>query len=168
MVLAAGRAAEHDLHLRWRIADAADPDHVPPRITTPSRASRSSTIAAHSGSSSASGAALSSTVTCGAEPAKCLRQLEAGRAGADHDQMLRASREFESRVGGQIRRGSRPGIGGSAGAEPVAMTKRRALISMSSPAATRRRVVEARRALDHAHAEAGDALLRFIRRAHGE
>ena len=40
----------------------------------------------------------------GAEPAKCLRQFEALRAGADDDEMARTFGQIEHRLGGQVRR----------------------------------------------------------------
>ena len=65
----------------------------------------------------------------GAEAAERLRQFEAGRAGADDDQMARALGEIEYRLVGEIGRAGQARDRRQAGDEPVAMTKRRALMS---------------------------------------
>ena len=101
---------------------------TPLRSLMPSRASASSTMAAHSGSSLGKRRRRFEHRDLGAEPAKRLRQFEADRAGADDDEMARAIGEIEHGFGGEMRRVGKPGIGGSAGDEPVAMTKRRAVM----------------------------------------
>ena len=66
----------------------------------------------------------------GAEPAERLRELEPDSARAEHDQMLRPLACVEDGlVGEDTGTASMPEIGGTAGCEPVAITKRRALIS---------------------------------------
>ena len=75
--------------------------------------------------------------------------------------MMRCSGQvLRSKIVSLVRNGvsASPGIGGIAGEEPVAMTKRRALISNLSPTATVAASCEARGAFDHLHAEAGEAL----------
>ena len=64
-----------------------------------------------------------------------LRHLEADRAAADDDQVLRQRAVPEDGLVGEVGHAARPGMGGTAGREPVAMTKRRALMR-ASPAAT--------------------------------
>ena len=88
-----------------------------------------------------------------------LRELEPDRAPAP--MTIRCSgHSVRSKIVSLVRWGvaCRPGIGGIAGEEPVAMTKRRALISIPSPTATVCAVLEAGGALDHPHAEPGEAL----------
>ena len=65
----------------------------------------------------------------GAEPAMRLRQLDADRPAADHDQMLRQARGWRrsSRWSDRAPRRAR-GSAATAGVEPVAMTKRRGRI----------------------------------------
>ena len=70
-----------------------------------------------------------------AEHAVGLRQLDADRAAADHDEMLDPLADVEDRLVGEIGDLVEPGIGGTAASEPVAMTKRRARIS-TRPAST--------------------------------
>src|SRR5215472_5934071 len=106
------------------------------RTITPSRASASSTIAAHSPSSRASGSPASSTVTAAPRRRKA---WASSRPIAPAPITIRCSgRAVRSNTVSLVRCGtaSSPAIGGSAGEEPVAMTKRRAAISMPSPTAT--------------------------------
>ena len=107
------------------------------RMSTPSRASASSTTSAHSGSSLRERLRRFQHGDRGAETAKRLRKLETDRPAADDDEVLRQAwrDRIPSRWSGTAPRRS-PGIGGSDGDEPVAITKRRALISMPSPATT--------------------------------
>jgi hypothetical protein len=88
-------------------------------------AQMSSTTAASSGSSRPSAAPLDHRHRA-AQPAMRLRHLQPDRPAADHDQMLGPLAQFEDRLVGQVGHPSSPGIGGTAGREPVAMTKRRA------------------------------------------
>ena len=70
------------------------------------------------------------------QAAEGLRHFEADASGTDDDEMLRPFLEIENAlVGKKGRRCRVPGIGGTAGADPVAITKRRARIS-TSPAIT--------------------------------
>ena len=82
---------------------------------------------------------------------------------------LRPLGEIENGFVGEIRTAGRcPGIGGSAGVDPVAITKRRARISNSSPTDDRAAVLEFGVALDHPHAEPGETLRRVDRRDGGD
>ena len=108
---------------------------TPARTTTPSRANCSSTIAAHSGSSCASGAAASSTVTF-APSRRCACASSSPTAPAPIT-MRCSNGRLRSNTVSLVRYGvsARPSIGGIAGVEPVAITKRRALMAVA-PTAT--------------------------------
>ena len=96
-------------------------------------------MAAHSGSSLPSGCGHVEHGDLGAEPAERLRQLEPDRTAAEHDQVFRPLADLERVLVGEIGHllESRTPTG-TIGREPVAITKRRALISnlMSSSGPT--------------------------------
>ena len=105
-------------------------------MSTPSRASASSTTSAHSPSSCASGAAASSTVT--AAPRRRNACASSRPTGPPPMTIRCSGRVARSNTVSLVRYGtaSSPGIGGSDGDDPVAITKRRAAISVPSPATT--------------------------------
>ncbi len=103
----------------------------------------------------------------GAEHAVRLAELEPDRTAAEHDEMLDALADVEDGLVGEIghlveagdRRNGRRGPGGddeSAGAHQHAAGLHRELVE------------EARLRLDHAHAQAGHALDRIVRRDRGD
>ena len=117
-------------------ADSTRGISTPHRTAIPSRASCSSTISAHSGSSSASGRDVSSTVTSAPRRRKaCASSSPTGPAPMT---IRWSGHRVRSKIVSLVRCGvsGRPGIGGIAGEEPVAITKRRAAISIPSPTAT--------------------------------
>ena len=121
-------------------------------------------MAAHSGSSRASGCAASSTVT--AAPSRRNACASSRPIGPAPITTRCSGRVVRSNTVSLVRCGvsASPGIGGSAGDEPVAITKRRALISICVADRDGALVLEAGDALDHPHAEAAEALLRIVRR----
>ena len=99
----------------------------------------------------------------GAEPAVRLRELEPDRPRADDEEMLGAALELEDRLVGEIGRlgqsRDRRHRGGRAGRDHEAP---RLDLEISDRDGCG--IGEARRAGDHVHAEAGEALLRVVRR----
>ena len=71
-----------------------------------------------------------------AEPAKGLRQLEADGATSNDDEMVGSRDQIEDRLVGEMRGSLKSRNCGSDGVDPVAITKRRALIWIPSPTST--------------------------------
>src|SRR6266568_4419528 len=105
------------------------------RLSTPSRASASRTTAAHSGSSLASG--LAASITIASAPSRRNPCASSSPIGPPPITTRRRGHSARSKMVSLVKYGTRssPGIGGTAGEDPVASTKRRALIS-NSPTAT--------------------------------
>ena len=145
---------------------------TPLRIVTPSRASASSTMAAHSGSSLPSGCAASSTVTSAPSRRNACASSSPTGPPPMTIRCFGRSRELEDVLVGEIGHLLEPGIGGTAGAraggDHEAARLDLELTSCSGPTTTVLRVAKARRALDHADAEAGEALLGIVRRDRGD
>ena len=137
---------------------------TPLRTVTPSRANRSSTIAAHSGSSLGERRRRLEHRDVGAEPPERLRELEPDRAGADHDEMLRPLAHLEHGLVGEVWRlvetRNRRHRRRRAGRDDEAPRLDLELIADRDGV----RIREARLALDHPHAEPGEALPGIVRR----
>ena len=90
-------ARRFDRHFTLPLACVTATTFTPLRMTTPSRSSRSSTIAAHSGSSLASGCRRFQHGHLAADAAKGLRHFQADRAGANDNEMRGSFGEIENR-----------------------------------------------------------------------
>ncbi len=140
---------------------------APSTISTPSRRRRSTAIAESSGSSRPNTRRPSSTVTFA--PSRRWACAISMPMGPPPTTIRCAGHSVFSKIFSLVKKGSlsRPGIGGTAAREPVATTKRRAVISLSA-GDYRAAVLEAGMILDDGDAERLEAGNRIVGRDGGD